>query len=111
MLKIDNLFKILITIGKKLNKSRKKWEFFSLFESVWLDSHRNEAKKTSLAELSASLQRYLVTATLCCQFGQRGNYWQESAQKKYFTLLQIKVASPVLLGGSCRNSGRDRKTL
>ena len=79
MLKIDNIE------YNRENKSRKDWEFISLFEFVWLDSHRNKAKKTLIAEPSASLQRYLVTATLGCQFGQRGNDWQESAQKKYFT--------------------------
>ena len=92
---IDNIEKI----GEKKHtkKSRRNSEFFSLFEFVWLDSHRNVAKKASLAELSASLQRYLVTATLGCQFGQRGNDWQESAQKKYFTHSLAEKRFPVLV--------------
>ena len=39
MLKIDNIE------YNRENKSRKDWEFISLFEFVWLDSHRNKAKK------------------------------------------------------------------
>ena len=102
VLLMTNVNLILIILKKKIGKkhtkkSRRNWEFFSLFEFVWLDSHRNEAKKTSLAELSASLQRYLVTATLGCQFGQRGNDWQESAQKKYFTHSLAEKRFPVLV--------------
>ena len=38
-----------------------------------------------------------MTATLGCQFGQRGNDWQESAQKKYFTHSLAEKRFPVLV--------------
>ena len=49
VLLMTNVNLILIILKKNRKKTQKKsrrnWEFFSLFELEWFDSHRNEAKK------------------------------------------------------------------
>ena len=94
MLKIDNIEYNRKKTKKNLEKNGNSSHCLNLYGLIHTEMKQ---KKTSLAELSAYLQRYLVTATLGCQFGQRGNDWQESAQKKYFTHSLAKKRFPVLV--------------